>query len=417
MKPSALASRAAPAVRVLHVAIVIAVLCGGRSMAQTTSFASSSIGRQMQALWEGKAHFQEVRDIDWGKPPYNTYLEGAGWFANPMPLPDGRWYLFSRQAVRHKPSFCPADSAQVVVRVSSDRGRTWSNPAMVAAAPGGQGAPDACAIVDGSTYYDGANDTWHMLAQCLAANDAGGWSMCHYVRRGPSPMGHFTADTQPAVTGGELWARICANSRGMCDPRTTHDEGTPDIVGKRNGYFYVTFHGYSPPRGFRGVAKTADFHHWIVSGPDLPDTPIFAPPECQAWNQGCIGGGAASTLTAGDYQYMMIETPTINLACTPGQNWPIALLRAPKGIFPPWSSPLWQRFQANPLLRTAWPSSQSKCGIQYPRWAITSTHVYILYEDFSYEGSRGTATDFRRRLLELVPGAGPSVVLAAPASR
>lgn len=374
-----------------------------------------SIGQQMEAFWRGKAHFKEVRDIDWAKPPYNAPEEGWGWFGKPMPFPGDKWYLFNRVwlAPHEKPDYCPDPGWRVVVRESADEGRSWSNPAILVAAPGTKGAPDACGVVDGSSYYDRATNTWHMLAQCRAAHNAGGWQLCHYTRRGPSPMGRFTADAKPAVRGGELWSRICRHPRAICDPRNTRDEGTPDIVYKRNGYFYVTFHGfnYATRKGFRGVAKTADFHHWITSGPDLPKGPIFAAPECQAWAPGCVGGGEASTLIAGDYQYMMIETPTISLACTPGQKWPIALLRAPKDSFPVWSSPLWQRFPRNPLLRTAWPGPRARCSLQYPRWAVAGDHVFILYEDFRPELiARASA----RRLLELVPGGGPSVALTAP---
>src|SRR5579884_1550612 len=377
----------------------------------------STIGQQMEAFWQGKAHFAEMRDIDWSKPPYNAHDEGEGWFGKPMPFPDGKWYLFSRQTIRRKPDYCPLQGWRVIVRESSDQGRTWSNPATVAAAPGLRKAPDACGIVDGSSYYDNTTNTWQMLAQCVAAHNTGGWRMCHYTRRGSSPMGRFTADDRPAVRGGELWSRICHHPRAICDPRNTHDEGTPDIVYKKRGYFYVTFHGFDPAtkEGFRGVAKTADFHHWIVAGPGLPDAPIFAPPECRAWNPGCIGGGEASTLIAGKYQYMMIETPSLSLACTPGQTWPIALLRAPKNAFPPWSSPLWQPFRANPLLQTAWPSSRAKCALQYPRWAVGANHtVYILYEDFDYRHAPARPPALRRRLLKLVAGGGPAVVLTAP---
>jgi hypothetical protein len=87
--------------------------------------------------------------------------------------------------------------------------------------------------------------------------------------------GNLRADDQPAVRGSELWSRICAHSGGICNPPNTHDEGTLDIVYKRGRYFYVTFHGFNPAtrQGLRGVAKTVDFHRWIVAGPDLPGAP------------------------------------------------------------------------------------------------------------------------------------------------
>ncbi len=239
--------------------------------------------------------------------------------------------------------------------------------------------------------------------------------MCHYTRRGqPRSMGRFVADGQPAVTTGELWSQICADSHGSCDPRSTRSEGTPDIVEERNGYFYVTFHGYSAPLGYRGVAKTADFHNWSVAGPDLPGAPIVAPTEGNrswAWNSWLHRRRRISTLIAGGYQYMMVETPPASdLSGKPGQTWPIVLLRAPKGSFPAWSSAEWQKFPGNPLLATAWPGPKSQCGIQYPRWAVANGHVYILYEDFGYDASAGAPTAFKRRLLRLFPGPGPTDV-------
>ncbi|MGH7045883.1 MAG: sialidase family protein [Stellaceae bacterium] len=369
-----------------------------------------SIAKQMEALWLGKAHFEEVRDIDWSKPPYQAPNEGQGWFASPMPFPNGAWYLFDRERLTQTPAYCLERAVRIVVRESLDAGASWSNPAVVVATPGAADAPDACAVVDGSSYYDAATDTWQMLAQCLAAHHKGGWMLCHYVRHGVSPLGRFTPDATPAVRSGELWSQICAHAGGICDPRHTVDEGTPDIIFKKGGYFYVTFHGfdYSTKHGFRGVAKTADFHHWLTAGPDLPNAPIFAAPECQAWNPGCIGGGEASTLIAGGQQYMLIETPTISLGCTRGQSWPIALLRAPASIFPAWNSPLWQRYPRNPLLVTSRPGPEERCALQYQRWAIAGNAVYILYEDL---GPAWPGRPVARRLLKLVPGGGPPVVL------
>src|SRR5271166_541655 len=161
-----------------------------------------SIAQQMEDFWQGKAHFQQVRDIDWTKPPYNSPSEGWGWFGNPIPFPGDVWYLFNRkwQTKEEKPAYCPKVGWQVLVRESTDQGRSWTNnPAVVAATPGPQSAPDACGVVDGSSYYDRDTDTWQMLAQCQAAHWAGSWLMCHYVRHGSSPMGPFALDATPSV--------------------------------------------------------------------------------------------------------------------------------------------------------------------------------------------------------------------------
>ncbi|HUC10169.1 MAG TPA: hypothetical protein VL985_07045 [Stellaceae bacterium] len=371
----------------------------------------------MADFWQGKAHFQEVRNIDWAKPPYNSPHEGEGWFASPMPFSGGTWYLFDRGwfTPQEKPAYCPEPGFRVIVRQSTDQGQSWSNPAVVAAAPGPQSAPDACGTADGSTYYDSSANTWQMLTQCRAAHNAGGWMLCHYVRHGASPMGPFSADAIPSVRGGQLWSQICNHPNTSCDPHKTVDEGTPDIVFKKNGYFYVTFHGYdyATKHSVRGVAKTADFHNWITSAPDLPNGPIFAAPECQAWNPGCLGGGEASTLIAGDYQYMVIETPNKSFTRIAGQNWPFALLRAPQNQFPIWSSPLWQRFPRNPLMpvRTA---RFAACRVAYMRWATTADHVYMYYADYGCNKTGAAVVSVSaNRLLELMPGRGPSVTLRA----
>lgn len=122
------------------------------------------------------------------------------------------------------------------------------------------------------------------------------------------------------VIGGDLWRQICAGPNKHCTSNTV-DEGTPEIIQKSNGYFYgsfvacqfvqqlgwprcvgtdrcsaVTFHGYDygAKRSARGVAKTADWHTWIVSGDDLPGDAIFSGIDCDPWqvdwNGVCIGG-------------------------------------------------------------------------------------------------------------------------------
>src|SRR4051794_40246950 len=43
-------------------------------------------------------------------------------------------------------------------------------------------------------------------------------------------VGNWTANpTNPVVTGGELWSRICSRSGAHCSTGTV-DEGTPDII-------------------------------------------------------------------------------------------------------------------------------------------------------------------------------------------
>ncbi len=358
-------------------------------------------------LWHGRAHFQQIETISWHKPPPDSLNEYGGWIA----VNKGIWYIFNRDWFLPIPSYCGAGPHwRVVVRDSTDQGRTWSDPAIVVATPDAGNPGDGCTIVDGSSYFDRDTNTWHMLTQCLDKHRVGGWMLCHYTRVGSSPMGLFTADPRnPVVRGGALWSRICGPGKACA--RSTRDEGTPDIVEKRNGFFYVTFHGwdYQGKLGFRGVAKTPNFREWIVSGPDLPDDAIVAASDCQKWNSdGCAGAGESTTLITGDYQYMLVEGPSISLACTNGQNWPFGLLRAPKDSFPRWGGG-WQQFPGNPLLIPSWPGHRSRCALQYARWILDGNHVYLLYEDW------GPAHSFRViRLLKLVPGGGgPPVVLTS----
>jgi hypothetical protein len=370
----------------------------------TATPASASDEGLLGAFWHGKAHFRQVRTIAWDAPPYDSPGESSGWVATH----DGKWYIFNRQVIPSKPPYCPNSHARVVVRESSDHGRTWSNPPVVVADPSNGNPGDGCTILDGSSYYDHQTNTWQLIAQCLDRNNRGGWMLCHYTRPGSSPVGQFVPDPRnPVVKSGELWSRICSGIAKACDPRHTHDEGTPDIIMKKDDYFYVTFHGFDDQanRSYRGIAKTKDFHSWSVAGGDMPGDAIMAPIDCQAWDPGCTGPGQASTLITGGYQYMLVEGPNKSLLCKYGQNWVFGLLRAPRDVFPRWNGG-WKQFARNPILVPSWPGPRTMCGVRYARWIVDANEVYLLYEDV---GPQNAFTV--RRLLKLVAGSGPPVAL------
>lgn len=69
---------------------------------------------------------------------------------------------------------------------------------------------------------------------------------------------------------------LCQGPDKHCTVGTV-DEGTPQIVEKRDGYFYVTFHGYNYQlkKSARGAARTADFVNWDVFGFHVPGDAIF----------------------------------------------------------------------------------------------------------------------------------------------
>lgn len=341
------------------------------------SFQSDPLG----ALWQGRGQFKFLRTIPL---PGN---ECCGWFA----VKDGAWYFFSRE-VNYDAALVQAcgrrDVARTVVRVSFDQGATWSEKQVVASPVAGNTLMN-CAVLDGSTYLDSSNGTWHLLTQCLGTQ--GGWSLCHFTRNDPSPMGPFTpAPQNPVIIGGQLWRQICEGEGKSC-PTSVIDEGTPEILFRKNGYFYVSFHGFDPgPRsGYRGMVRTLDFRTWEVSGGDLPGDALFGPRDCQFWNPGCIGGGAASHVSSGGYNYMIIETPDVSLGCAPSQYWVFGLVRSRSLV----KSGQWERFSQNPLLK---PSMRRACGLQYARFIEDQGVIFLIYED----AEKG------RRLFQLVSGMG-----------
>jgi hypothetical protein len=388
--------------------ILIALSCIGAFLGTAGAVSAQPVDEGLLGpLWHGQAHFQQLTNLDWSKPPYNSG-ENSAWIT----VANGKWYVFSRiQPAGPKPTYCPHDYQEVAVRESDDQGRTWSKPVRAVQVQANRPA-DACAILDGSTYYDAPTNTWQMLTQCLAVNNEGGWNMCHYSRVGDSPMGPFQPDpANPVVRSGQLWNQICSGPGKACQPGITHDEGTPDIVEKKGGYFYVTFHGWGgakDDRGFRGVAKTADFRHYITKAPDLPDDAMFSAQDCQSANPGCIGMGEATSLFTGSFQYLLGETPNISLTCRPGQTWVFSLYRANRDVFPSWRSG-WQPYPHNPLITPSW--GNQKCGTQYARLFEDRGDVFLIYEDI---GPDHKFTE--RRLMKLMPGPGPAMEVQHPAN-
>ena len=116
-----------------------------------------------------------------------------------------------------------------------------------------------------------------------------GWTLSHFTKRGASPFGTgWTANpSNPVVKGGDLFGQICAGSGKHCQVGTT-DEGTPQIVEKAFGEFFITFHGYdySRNKAVRGVARTEDFVSWNTAGGGLPNDAIFSAADCAPREKG-----------------------------------------------------------------------------------------------------------------------------------
>lgn len=168
----------------------------------------------------------------------------------------------------------------------------------------------------------------------------------------------------------------------------TVDEGTPDIIKKSYGYFYVTFHGYDYGNNIavRGISKTRDFKTWYMFGYDLPGDTIYSPWDCNGQNghniwtnikfnssTGCVGGGEGTIIYDGNYYYHIIETMDQSLVCYTQlgyQNWVHALLRSPSLNA---KSGTWQQLHSsnnsskyvNEPVVVPW--KKYGCGLQYHR--------------------------------------------------
>lgn len=375
-----------------------ALLCSFLLVSLTTALS-------LDDVWDGSAHFAFVSKARFPTTPGGQeYGMNVGFHFVPRVV-DGvdTWFLFHREyAFASAPSYCQYDYARIVVRNSTDQGRTWSDKIVVTAPV--PGTAQECAIVDGAGFFDAATTTWHYIAQCLARDHS--WRMCHYTRAGLLPDGPFTPNPHnPVVVGGQLWGRICALPGAHCHVGMV-DEGTPEIVLKdADGFFYVTFHGWDAGRdqSARGIARTQDFVTWEVTGGLLPGDAIFTSADCATWNiswakGGCVGGGEGTMLFQNGTFHHLIEAPDISLGCltTPGQqNWVLGLLRSP--TFRPTLG--WAQAR-NPAVV---PAVKQGCYIQYHRLFEDSTNTYLEFW-----------ADNWMQVLQLAPGPAAWPIVAGP---
>ncbi|MBO9668561.1 MAG: hypothetical protein J7501_17315, partial [Bdellovibrio sp.] len=341
---------------------------------------SSSSDRLMQSLWDGTASFKQLvaMQISTTTKSGSTFVNGMNQGTQIVPM-NGTWYLFNREYdFAAKPSQCAADFARIMVRTSSDSGKTWSKPVVVAEPQVSYGE---CALADGYAFYDSEQSTWHYLAQVLTTS--GQWNTSHFSLNGDNPLARFARDSaNPVISSGSLWKQICG-AQTAC-PNGTAEEGTPEILYKKNGFFYVTFHGAkiaSPGvvHGYRGVAKTRDFKNWVTKDADLPNDAIWSPQDCKNWNvswnskTGCIGGGQASTLITSQYTYQLIESADTSLSCSAGQTWAYGLVRSNTGLV---ASGKWEQMSVTPFMLNRF---NVPCAIQYARLFQDSSGIYLSY--------------------------------------
>ncbi|WP_415062156.1 hypothetical protein [Bdellovibrio sp.] len=327
----------------------------------TVKTMASSSFPTLENLWNGEAYFRP-----YGKKVFTFNSEFADGDPSKVYVKDGVWYAVVRSQYHSSNASCGTRIASVLY-ASNDKGQTWPQRQVIAD-PGDQSS--MCAHVDGSVFYDSTEKMWYYLGQCLSVKKR--WDLCLYTRNATDPMGSWKANTRnPVVKSQDLWSQICRTS-GAC-PSSTGEEGTPQIVTRTGGWFYITFHGFKDGMGYRGMAKTQDFSTWVTADVDLPRGPLYKSSHCQGAVPGCIGAGYASIMNEGSYNYQLIETPTVSLACTNGQRWPFLLTRT-TNLFS--QSVTWQTLGNKAFLENSI-AGPIGCHIQYAHLFKDGSEIYL----------------------------------------
>lgn len=334
---------------------------------------------KLEALIAGRARLSRVRAM----PPD----PGGSWIL----VKDGVWYLYDRYDFGDLEragtrDFCKGGVTATgklqgtIVRQSRDRGQTWTEPTYVAWPTGTRGDPDACTVVDGATFFDVETGLWHLWAQCMGETGSP-WRMCHYTST--SGTGPFRRNS--FIENGAVWGPICGPAGERCGG-PVGDEGTPEILYKKNGYFYVSFHGFraSDGHGFRGTAKTRDFRTFVTDAPDVPTGPSLTGRDCSTWNPGCIGFGAASSLLTDREIFLLSEGPTRTLDCVAGQNWSWGAMRGSMNT----ATGAWTQLRTTPLIAG---TPGVKCDVAYLKMFQDGADLFAFY---TRNGTSETGRDY-----------------------
>lgn len=97
-------------------------------------------------LWNNRAHFEFVSKARFPTTPGGEYGMNVGFQFVPRVVQGvDTWFLFHREyAFAAPPSYCQYDFARIVVRNSTDQGRTWSDEVISCSV----GAPEShCCVV------------------------------------------------------------------------------------------------------------------------------------------------------------------------------------------------------------------------------------------------------------------------------
>ncbi|THF72677.1 arabinan endo-1,5-alpha-L-arabinosidase [Cohnella fermenti] len=327
-------------------------------------------------LWNGDAHFELYM---------NRPMDGQSASGSNIVVVGDNWYWFHRNVVD-----VAAWKLGTVVEKSTDNGQTWSSP--VAAIQPTAGTPWAQMVTDGNFQYDSASNKWRALMQTHDGSNP--WTLSYFERSGADPMGAFTTPSgfsNPAVDAKEIWSQIttAAGTDSVDIPGGTNlifDEGTPQIVAKIDGKYYVTFHGASSTggttHGYRGIATTTDWQNWTSAAADTIVDQYDAEAWNVAWNPGGpVGVGAASILYDDGYYYQIIEGADVNLNGFAGQNWPMGLMRSTS-----LTSTSWDNWSGNALF----PATGQVIEWQYPTIFKDSAGVtYVAMSKYAPENEAG----------------------------
>ena len=361
-------------------------------------------------LWDNTAYFKPYTSFALNQQGFESVNAGTK-----VVVVNHTWYLFGRHDAPPTTN-CTQGTISINVRKSIDSGKTWGMMKTII-------QPDqvvSCMFADGSAFFDPATMTWHYLVQVLNVGGKGGWMLSHFTfnsTQDPTVGIQVWAPNpnNPVVKGGELFNQICGNGK-HCQ-RGMVDEGTPQIVEKRDDGFYVTFHGYDYVRkkAARGIARTLDFIHWQVNGGELPNDVIFSHEDCSGWNVpwggvgGCIGSGQASILRTSNYVYEVIEATDMELTCDTDWNeqwWPLGLVRSTGYV----ASPGWTQMDHLQTPFVGGPKGDEPhvgCSIQYNDLHVDGQgSTYFSFWDVSFHPLNKSTPFQTWHLYSLVWGSG-----------
>ena len=156
----------------------------------------------MEGLWNGAMGFRHIVKMQIETQPANgnkPFVNGMDEGTQIVPMQVGGnsvWYLFNREYdFAPRPPQCRA-FARIVVRESTDKGKTWSREVVVATPNLEQGE---CVLGDSYTYWDAAKGTWHCLAQMFNGN---GWNINHFTRQNTESHGKlYSRRSKPCGQG------------------------------------------------------------------------------------------------------------------------------------------------------------------------------------------------------------------------